>query len=334
MNKNFFYRSFELDRAVVDTEKRTASLSFSSEAPVRRWFGNEILLHGAENVDLSRLQSMGSVLMNHDPRIIVGPVTKAEIQNGRGMAEMLFDDDDDGNRCMKKVKSGSLRGVSCGYQIQKFREVMDDEEYELPDGRKITGPAYVATRWTPYEISLTPIPADASVGVGRSETRSLDGIEIERSTPNKEGNTMTDEEIKKLVRDAVSGALPEVTKAAVTAVREAIAEEGRPKMRISTEELSSLLGRAGAFSLELKAEVADLATQGKTREEITDHIMVKAAGKPDAKGKNGPGADGTGRDSKPGTQAGARGTVTSFSQVPDDDNFFRSLTNPSAVPMQ
>lgn len=331
MNKNLFYRSFELDRAKVDNEKRTVSLSFSSEQPVSRWFGQEILLHGKDNVDLYRLRSMGSVLMNHDPKTIVGPVKSVSIEDARGIAEIGFDDDEEGNRALKKVQSGSLRGVSVGYQINKFREVMRDEEFELPDGRKIKGPAYVAMRWTPYEISLTPIPADSSVGVGRCETRSLEGIEIERTTSNQEDITMTDEEIKKLVRDSVSGILPSILPEITTAVRAALVEEGKPKMRIDAETLSSLLGRAGAFSVDLKAEVADMAANGKTREEITDYILVKAAAKPDATGKPGPGADGTGRDA--GRSHVPMATVSSFKQV-DDDSFFRSLSNPSAIPIQ
>ena len=42
MNKDLFYRSFELDRGLVDEETRSVPLSFSSEEPVNRWFGKEM----------------------------------------------------------------------------------------------------------------------------------------------------------------------------------------------------------------------------------------------------------------------------------------------------
>jgi len=72
IQKQLFYRSTEFDRSRVDQKKRSVDLAFSSETPIPRWFGREILLHGSKNVDLSRLKSMGTVLMNHNPDIIVG----------------------------------------------------------------------------------------------------------------------------------------------------------------------------------------------------------------------------------------------------------------------
>lgn len=182
MKEDLFYRSFELDRKLVDEKNRTVPVSFSSEKPVKRWFGDEYLLHSKGAVDLSRLKQMGTVLLNHDPSRIVGPLTGAKIEDSRGVAVAGFDDDEIGNMAIGKVKSGSLRGVSVGYRVIKFRDVMRDEEYELPDGRKIKGPAMVATRWVPFEVTLTPIPADSSVGVGRALTRSLDGIQIETAS--------------------------------------------------------------------------------------------------------------------------------------------------------
>ena len=36
------------------------------------------------------------------------------------------------------------------------------------DGR-FTGPCSIARKWAPYEISIVSVPADPTVGVGRSE---------------------------------------------------------------------------------------------------------------------------------------------------------------------
>ena len=48
-------RFFNLDRSAIDEEARTVSLSFSSDAPVERWFGMEVLDHSPKSVDLGRL---------------------------------------------------------------------------------------------------------------------------------------------------------------------------------------------------------------------------------------------------------------------------------------
>ena len=56
---DFFYRSFALDRAKVDEKTRSVPVSFSSETPVKRYFGDEYLLHGKNNVDLTASKAWG-----------------------------------------------------------------------------------------------------------------------------------------------------------------------------------------------------------------------------------------------------------------------------------
>ncbi len=193
-NRQLFYRAATLDRAAVDPETRTAPLTFSSEARVKRWYGIEILRHGPDNVDLARLNSFGAVLFNHDPDRIVGPVQSAQLGNDRrGHAGIKFDQTPEGDTALSRAISGSLRGVSVGYQIHTARRVLEDETYEDPDLGPVRGPALIATKWEPIEISLTPVPADAGVGIGRDLTRSLDGIEIEpQSIEPQRSHTMDD----------------------------------------------------------------------------------------------------------------------------------------------
>ncbi len=327
---DLFYRQFEIDATRVKVDERSVDVSFSSETPAMRWYGNEILRHGPGNVDLSRLRKMGAVLLNHNPSIIVGPLRSPKIENKRGVATIVFDDDDDGNKAMQKVKSGSLRGVSVGYMINKAREVKSGEEFE-----GINGPALIATRWTPYEISLTPIPADPTVGVGRDATRSLEGVEIERSVSKtflEEENGMDEKE----VRDLVSGMLKEfgvgLTETITTTVRSLIDEGQKPTMRIETDVFQDLLGRAGAVSLECKSAVADMAMSGKTEREIVGAIMDAATKKaPDATDTGGgSGGDGTGTD---GDGSSANGVeVRSFKNV-DDDTLFAGIGNPAQMTM-
>lgn len=213
------FRSFHrIDRARLDEGRRSVAVSFSSEAPVRdrAWGPPVVLLHEARSADLDRATS---ALLNHDPNHIIGRVDDAHIDmlDRRGRARITFDDDEDGNRAMRKVKSGSLAGVSVSYRALEGRELDQDEEWTSAEGRTFTGPASIATRWEPVEISLTPIPADSTVGVGRSRQRTGDMPQDDRNDPTTQldqpGGTAVAERqrISELRRIARQGRMPEET---------------------------------------------------------------------------------------------------------------------------
>lgn len=145
--------------------ERKFILSFSSEEPYTRWWGVEILDHSDGAVDLTRLNEIGCLLFNHDRDEVLGKINRAWIENERGMAEVEFDSDDKAEVIYQKVKSGTLKGVSVGYVIDSWEEVMANKQSS--DG-KFTGPCDIARKWTPYEISIVSVPADPTVGVGRS----------------------------------------------------------------------------------------------------------------------------------------------------------------------
>lgn len=147
--------------------ERTFVLSFSSEAPYTRWFGQEILDHTGECADLTRLNSIGVVLYNHKRDKVIGKINKAWIEDQRGYAEITFDSDAESEVIYQKVKSGTLKGVSVGYMVEDWEEVAPNKV--SMDGR-FTGPCSIAKRWIPYEISIVSVPADPTVGVGRSMT--------------------------------------------------------------------------------------------------------------------------------------------------------------------
>ena len=63
-------RFLPIDDTKVD--KNTLTFSFSSEAPVKRYFGDEILDHEESSVDLTRLNNNAApLLFNHDPNIVL-----------------------------------------------------------------------------------------------------------------------------------------------------------------------------------------------------------------------------------------------------------------------
>lgn len=116
-------------------------------------------------MDLERLNSIGVVLFNHDRDKVVGKIDRAWIEEGRGYAEITFDSDESSEKIYQKVQGGTLKGVSVGYVVEDWEEVMPNKQ--SADGR-FTGPCSIAKKWAPFEVSIVSVPADPTVGVGRS----------------------------------------------------------------------------------------------------------------------------------------------------------------------
>jgi HK97 family phage major capsid protein/HK97 family phage prohead protease len=153
-------RSEQIETRAADDEARTVEIAFSSEAPYERAFGLEVLRHNRESVMLNRLERGAAVLVNHDSSDQVGVVHSARIDDdGVGRAVIRFSRSQRGEEIYQDVKDGIRQLVSVGYRIH---------DYEIEE-RKGEPDLVTVTRWEPYELSIVAIPADASVGVGRSE---------------------------------------------------------------------------------------------------------------------------------------------------------------------
>lgn len=151
------HRSFELKRGTFNKDKRTVRVKFSSEASVKRWFGEEVLDHSKESVDLQRMKNGAAVLVEHDPNQRCGITESAEIMADRtGEAEVRFSRTPLGEQCMNEVEDGTLRWLSVGYRVNKFLVDEDTEEYR-------------AISWEPLEVSFVAIPADPSARVMRAD---------------------------------------------------------------------------------------------------------------------------------------------------------------------
>ena len=152
-------------------------VSFSSETPYTRWFGPEILDHRSECVDLSRLNEIGVLLFNHDRDQVIGRIERAWLENNRGEAEVVFDDDEKSEAIFQKVRSGTLKTTSVGYAVTNWEEV---EAGQKSEDQRFVGPCSIAKRWMPYEISIVSVPADSTVGVGRSDDEDEEAHELSR----------------------------------------------------------------------------------------------------------------------------------------------------------
>jgi len=145
----------------VDKEKRTIELSFSSDIELERWPGMvEVLSHDPGAVMLDRLNSGGPLLFNHDLDEVIGVVESATVGADRkGRAVVRFGNSEEAQEVWADVQDGILRNVSVGYRIKEIK--LDESREGGPD-------VYLVTKWEPYEVSIVSVPADTSVGVGRS----------------------------------------------------------------------------------------------------------------------------------------------------------------------
>lgn len=164
----------------IDANARTAELTFSSEEPYKRWFGNEVLCHDDGCMDLSRLQDIGVLLWNHNDNKPIGRIESAWVDaDKRGHAKVVFDTDEEADCIFQKVQSGTLRGVSVGYRVSVWEDV---ESGAMSTNGRFAGPCSIAMRWEPFEISIVSVPADATVGVGRSMHEEQEEKTMETNT--------------------------------------------------------------------------------------------------------------------------------------------------------
>lgn len=177
---------------------------------MERLFGTEILDHSPDSIRLGRLRESGALLVNHDPTDLVGKVETVEVKSDRmARAQVRFGKSDRANEIFNDVKDGIRSGVSVGYQIHKLIE-------EGEEGKTV----FRATDWEPMEISLVAIPADATVGVGRSENGEAIETQIEyltRENIMKEETKVSEtpeidvEAIKSQARDSEVKRIQEIT---------------------------------------------------------------------------------------------------------------------------
>lgn len=167
-------RALQVERAQIDDEARTATLAFASEAPYDRWWGREILDVSPTAMRMQRLSTGANLLVDHDTRDVVGVVETVEVGADRvARAVVRFGRSTRAQEVWQDVKDGIRRNVSVGYMIHAAKLIETDDDNDT----------YRVTDWEPYEVSLVSVPADPSVGVGRSLAQGLDASPAPLSAP-------------------------------------------------------------------------------------------------------------------------------------------------------
>ncbi len=174
------HQTREISVGDIDIDKRTIEIAFVSETPVSRVIDDqvfyEILLCNPENVNLSRLNNGrgGPVLFNHDRDKLLGKVINARMDADKvGRATIQLSAAGLGNTMFQMAGEGILNSVSIGYNIYDY----------YMDGNNI-----IVTSYEIYEVSLVTVPADDTVGVGRS-----DDFEYQLETANQKELNTSDE---------------------------------------------------------------------------------------------------------------------------------------------
>lgn len=259
------------ERETVNTENRTVEVAFSSEEPVKRWFGDEVLSHAPGACDLSRLNDGGAVLFNHAWDKHIGVIERAWIDSDKkGRALIRFGNSARAAEKWQDVQDGILRHISVGYRVNDM--ALDNPEADYDDYR------YIVTSWEPYEISFVTVPADTTVGVGRSNTPEVTQLPVEPEPQNPEpvekGNRNMD---KTQNKPAVVPAEPTDT-----------AERGMQAERSRVSELLAI-GRAYAAHGGIEAAEKVIASGGNEanlRAVIMENMKTPATVTSDSIGMN------------------------------------------------
>lgn len=157
------YRTLRINGGRTKKESRTVEASLSSEAPVPRGGYVEILDHRPGSVDLSRaVNGALPLLASHDPVPVPRPgnVERIRLAGRRLVGLLRFARNDRGEELWQAVRDGTLGEVSVGYEVLATEDAGQEKDSRLPIVR--------VTRWRLLEVSLVNLPADATVGIGRS----------------------------------------------------------------------------------------------------------------------------------------------------------------------
>ena len=199
-------QSREAELCAIETRAdgaRGLSFSLSSETPVERAYGSEVLVHEPNAVRMERLNRRSMpLLFNHNWDDPIGMVDSGGLEEGRLVVKAHLFDTARGKE-VSAMLDGGLRNVSVGYRIHDAEEDRRSGEFRVTD-------------WEPYEASIVTVPADPTVGLGRTadEVFEVEVRSITAQTAATQGDTTVSN-----VENASAGASAEVRPDSATVER-------------------------------------------------------------------------------------------------------------------
>lgn len=237
-----------------NAEARSVRAALSSKAPVRRFFGTEVLVHRRGSINLSRAADNGlPLLVNHnDEAMPLGRVRNIELESdGVLRGDLEFSDATEAARdAWSLVSEGTLSDVSIRYTIDKHR-------VENPDS---SNPTYQITEWTPLEASVVSVPADPTVGIGRQH--------------DDEGTVMPEE-------NPEAPQVPETPNAVTAARARNVAAEEAGEQR-ERERIGAIEALAANFGSQPVVEelARDAKASGTSVSDFKEALILALAGEP------------------------------------------------------
>lgn len=222
-------------------DDRRVRMAISSETPVERSFGAEILDHSQESIDLSFLNSgRAPLLLDHDPEKQIGVIESVDLDGSarRLRAVVRFGKGELANEVYGDVTDGIRGNVSIGYRVGRM-EKADSNSYRVKS-------------WMPMEVSVVSIPADVTVGVGRSAT----------SSQNQSLNQSISVKENKMDQN-------------LEAVKDAAREEAAKSFQRNASEILALAARHNQRDLANKA-----ISEGMSIEQFRGALLEKLSDKP------------------------------------------------------
>ena len=153
---DLIFRAVTLNRAGLNEEARTVPAVLSTEHPAQRYFGNEILDHTSESVDLKRAANGLPLLFGHDFQSPIGRVRNVRLEGRTLLGELYFSKSAQGQEVFEQVIEGVLTDVSIGYRVKKWLD------YDESNTRTAIG-------WEIFETSVVSVAEDPDAGMDRRD---------------------------------------------------------------------------------------------------------------------------------------------------------------------
>jgi HK97 family phage major capsid protein/HK97 family phage prohead protease len=262
------YRTIDLSKhSYLDEDKRMVRVGVSSEEPVERSFGMEVLGHSAGDINMEFINSgRAPLLLDHDMTKQIGVIEEFKLDETakRTTAVVRFGKSALAREVFEDVKDGIRMNISVGYRIDKLERYEQDNE------------TYYKAQWTPMEVSSVSVPADQSrlVGVGRSKDKQNNNIEVKLMENEKKQDINLDEVRAQTVEDAKAEFKrnsKEIIDLAVKHNKRDLADKAIAD-GISVAEFRGILleNISNNTPLETPSEI------GMTKEEVREFSLVKA----------------------------------------------------------
>jgi HK97 family phage major capsid protein/HK97 family phage prohead protease len=244
---------------IINEDERRVRIVMSTENPVERGYGKEVLDHSRESVDLDWMNSgRAPLLLDHDMSQQIGIVESVELDSDerKVRAMVRFGRSELAEEIFRDVKDGIRQNISVGYAVNKMEK----------DGKD----TYRVKSWRPMEASVVSIPADSQSRVGRSAEAPTEPV-IETSEI-KETKMSEDVNVEAVAADAARSAQKEAAQIFELGARHNMSD----KASEAVKEGRSLAEFRGIVLDEIGNKPLVSEDIGLTKKEVRNFSLVRA----------------------------------------------------------